>query len=159
MKAGIAFLILGVALCWNTAARAQETYPTDVLFAKLVKAYQAKDIEEFKKYIWYNAPRGSRVMERTKGEFERYDTITLLIRPLSTVFYKRMGYDNVEVRVMEDFSGFDLKENRTQESSTMSVFSMFKDFDGTYYILNWERQGALPMIRIQKAPAAETKTN
>ena len=146
-----------------TACRAQDAgsanNPAEVLVTRLVKAYQEENTEALRKFIWINAPKGGRALSRSMEEFARYDTITLVIKPISTVFFKKMGYENVEIKTIEEFRGVDVKTNSVNESSCISTFTLFKDFDGTYYILSWERGGSIPMIKIQKGTAPATRTN
>jgi len=142
-------------LCTSSPGPAQDTgalSPPEALLLKVMKAYETESIDMLKQCLWYNSPKGSKIIERANYEFSRYDTITLNLKPLSTVFYKKFGYENVEVKVMEEFHGVDVTDNSVQDSVSMSVFTMFIDLDGTYYILNWERVGSLPVIKIQKNP-------
>ena len=162
MKACRIIIVLGAMMCFGITCGAQDTGPcksTDVLIERFTRAYRSEDTAALMQYIWYNSPKGSKVMQRSQEEFARYDSITFELRPVSTVFYKRMGYENVEVRFIEDFRGVDVSTKSFDESSCMSVFSMFKDFDGAFYILNWERKGTIPMIKIQKTTSPSTPGN
>jgi len=154
----ILFILIGLLFA-AAACRAEDTDPcksTDALVAMFKKAYSSEDTAALMKYVWYNSPKGSKVLQRSREEFARYDSITFELRPVSTVFYKRMGYENVEIRFIEDFRGVDVGTKSFDESSCMSVFTLFKDFDGTFYILNWERKGTIPMIKIQKTTSPST---
>ena len=113
---------------------------SDMLLARVTSAYQTENMDLLRSCVWHNSPKGNMIMVRAKEEFERYDAITLTIKSTSTVFYKKLGYENVEIRVIEKFRGTDIQTNIKDESTYISIFVLFKDFDGTYSILSWERK-------------------
>ena len=124
--------------------------PADLIFWKVTKAYNAKNFDDINKMLWFNSPWGYKIIAMVKNDFSSFDSITFEVLPLSVVYYKRMGYDNVEARALEKLKAYNIKEKTYQESTSNSVFKIIKDEVGNYYIMNWERNYLQPMIKIEK---------
>jgi len=153
MKKFVITVFLIAATLFACELRADDTsgmQPADLMFWKVMKAYNSKDTVSIDKILWPNSPWRNKIIERTNTDLTCFESISFVIRPMSVVYYKRMGYDNIESRVMEEFKGFNIKDKTYQESMSTTVFKVIKDEVGNYYIMNWERIYVAPMINIEK---------
>ncbi len=153
MKKFIIILFLIAAVLPVCELRAEDTssmQPADLMFWKVMKTYDAKDTVALDKLFWFNSPWLGNMRKMTNTDLTCFDSISYTIKPMTVVYYKRMGYDHIESRVVEEFKGFNIKNMTYQESKSASVFKIIKDEIGNYYIMDWKRSYSKPMINIEK---------
>ena len=152
MKKSILMALLFVVIsCTGTAwAESKINSSADQLISTIQQAYNGESPVLLNKILWFNSPGKSEIVERSNYEFSTYDTICLVIKPLSTVFYERMGYDRVDLKVIEEFRGVNVNNGTLQETISQTTLRLFRDETGKYYILFWKRIPVRPMIKINK---------
>ena len=122
----------------------------DKLFLNVSAAYQAESEVMLRSTLWFNSPQISEILNQAKLDFERYDTISLVIKPLSTTFYKKFGYERIAMKAIEEFKGIDIKNGSVQETNSQSTLDLFIDEVGNYWILKWNKIPMRPMIKMNK---------